>query len=350
MDYLTTELSSLATTVNHLFIEILTRCYERTVVEIPSWFVDGKNRFYWLYLVTFLMLGTWAYRRYYRSVPGGVLSFLFPLKIYRHPSAVLDYKLFFTNRLLGPGGFLSMVLLGSFSITWVATLTQQHLANHFGGHAGAPWTTVSLVIFMIIVAMVRDFSTYATHTLHHAWPLLWEFHKVHHSAEVLTPLTIYRKHPVYTFLSGVTDILIVGPFQGLVAFWFVGSPEPITLLGANVVFTIFHLLGANLRHSHIWMSFGPVLSKILISPAQHQIHHSRAEKHWNKNYGEVFALWDWLFGTLYVPGREREEIEFGIAGATTQEHATLLQAYFVPFKNCGALVLTFFERRTTARA
>jgi len=278
------------------------------------------------------------------------LRFLFPREVYRHPSAVLDYKLFFTNRLLGPGGFLSTILLGSLSVTWVATFTQQHLVEQFTGHSGTGWTAPTLLMFMVVIAMVRDFSTFAIHALHHSTPLLWEFHKVHHSAEVLTPVTVYRKHPVYTFLSGMMDILIVGPFQGLVAFWFIGAPEPITLFGANVVFTIFHIMGANLRHSHIWMSFGPAISRILMSPAQHQIHHSKADRHWNKNYGEVFALWDWLFGTLYVPGREREVIEFGIAGATTQEHATLLQAYFVPFKNCAALLRTYFERRVIARA
>src|SRR5690606_34693681 len=111
-----------------------------------------------------------------------------------------------------------------------------------------------------------------------------------------------------------------------------------TLFGSNVIFALFHLLGSNLRHSHIWWSFGPTLSRILISPAQHQIHHSKAPQHWNRNYGEVFALWDWLFGTLYVPGPQREPLEFGIAGTEGQEHDTLLKAYLVPFLNCARIL------------
>jgi sterol desaturase/sphingolipid hydroxylase (fatty acid hydroxylase superfamily) len=252
---------------------------------------------------------------------------------------MLDVKLLLMNRLLGPSTLLARLLLGPLSVTWVATMTQSALLGLGGaGHEPAAWSTATLAVFVLATALVDDFATYVVHALHHRWPLLWEFHKVHHSAEVLTPLTVYRKHPVYNLLSRVTNIAIVGPFQGLIAALFAGPADPVTLFGANVVFSLFHLLGANLRHSHVWLSFGPRLSHVFISPAQHQIHHSKAPQHWDKNFGEVFALWDWMFGTLYVPGREREALEFGVAGDAGQEHATLWQAYFVPFANCGELL------------
>ncbi|MEM9145890.1 MAG: sterol desaturase family protein, partial [Pseudomonadota bacterium] len=86
--------------------------------------------------------------------------------------------------------------------------------------------------------------------------------------------------------------------------------------------------------SHVWLSYGPVLEHVFISPAQHQIHHSRAVRHHNKNYGEIFAFWDWMFGTLYVPKRH-EVLEFGLADAAgraiEQPHPTLARALFVPF-------------------
>ena len=243
------------------------------------------------------------------------------------------------------------MLLSGVTISYVATVVQTGLLNL----AGADYATRELgfglgCAVILCLTFARDLSTYVTHALHHRWPLLWAFHKVHHSAEVLTPLTVYRKHPVYNVFSSLTDLVIVGPAQGLVLFLFASTPEPLLLFGTNVIFSTFHLLGANLRHSHIWLSFGPVLSRIIISPAQHQIHHSRAQRHWDRNYGEVFALWDWLFGTLYVPGKEREVIEFGVAGETSQAHPTLLAAYLTPFADCARLLAGYWHRLSSRDA
>lgn len=346
------QLTTFAGPVDFL-IDAAHRTHERLLIDLPGWLVDGSKRFYWVYLLSFVVLGVFAYRRYYRDSPGGarhILRFLFPPETYRHPSALLDYQLFLANRILGPSALLSRLLLGSLSITYVATATHQHVLGWFGGsHVAAAWSWPTLGFFVLSLALVQDFSTYVVHFLHHRIPLLWEFHKVHHTAEVLTPVTVYRKHPLYNLFGNLTDIVLVGPFQGLIAFLFIGSPEPVTLFGANLVFSLFHLFGANLRHSHIWLPFSPAVSRILISPAQHQIHHSKADRHSNRNFGEVFAIWDWLFNTLYVPTREREILEFGVAGATAQEHATLLQAYLTPFTNCGRILRAQLRRPITAR-
>ncbi len=329
-------------------LSLLYRSYDR-LLELPGWLLDGGKRFFWLYLVSFVILGLVAYWMHYRRSevsdgPRGLWRFLFPREVYTHPSAMIDYQLFLANRILGPSGFLSRALLGSFTIAYVASATQGALLHAVDGvHEPVPWTWPTLLAFTVCIALVRDFSTYVTHGLHHRIPLLWQFHKVHHSAEVLTPVTLYRKHPVYGVLSRLTDMLIVAPFQGLVAFLFAGRADSITLFGTNFVITLFLLMGSNLRHSHIWFSFGWRLSHVFISPAQHQIHHSKAKQHWNKNYGQVFALWDWLFGTLYVP-REREALEFGVGGDAPQEHSTLLRAYWVPFVGSAQLLRGYLVR------
>lgn len=323
----------------------LLRGAERVFIELPGWVVDPRNRFFWAYLLSFVVIGAWAYRRYYPDARASVLKFMFPREVYTHPSAILDYKLLVMNRLLGPSALLSRLLVGTGLITLVATGTQQFLTRTLGEHhQSLEWSLLSSTLVVIAVTMLRDFGTFVTHGLSHKVPLLWEFHKVHHSAEVLTPFTIYRKHPVYNLFGEIVALFLVAPIQGLIAYLFIGSAQPLTLFGANLVFSLFHFVGANLRHSHIWLSFGPFWGRILISPAQHQIHHSRARQHWDKNFGEVFALWDWLFGTLYLPGKEREVIEFGVAGADRQEHATLLAAYFVPFVNCWRIVRGAFGR------
>jgi hypothetical protein len=76
------------------------------------------------------------------------------------------------------------------------------------------------------------------------------------------------------------------------------------------------------------------MEHILISPAQHQIHHSAAKKHFNKNYGSIFALWDWMFGTLYIP-ESYEDLTYGVAdrqgNLKDQPHPTLRAAMVLPF-------------------
>ena len=325
------------------------RSAHRIFDELPRWFLGHDNRFYWVYLLSFVILGVFAYRRYYRGTgaPGsnrGLLRFLFPPEVYRHPSAIIDYQLVLMNRLLGPAALLAGLFLGSASVTAVAQLTQHALADLAGGQVSQlEWTFRTSLLFALGITVVQDFTTFVTHGLSHRVPLLWEFHKVHHSAAVLTPLTVNRKHPVYNLLGRAVDLAVVGPVQGLFAFLFVGQAEPVTLFGANIVFSLFHLAGANLRHSHIWLPFGQRLSHVFISPAQHQIHHSMAPRHWNKNFGEVFAVWDWLCGTLYVPSREREVLEFGIPGSARDEHSTLLKVYFVPFINCVYLLQRYLH-------
>jgi sterol desaturase/sphingolipid hydroxylase (fatty acid hydroxylase superfamily) len=164
--------------------------------------------------------------------------------------------------------------------------------------------------------------------------VLWPFHALHHSAEVLTPLTATRNHPVFLMIRNVIYSLVLGVVVAFSLFLLIGEIDLLTIGGANAGYVLFNVFGANLRHSHVWLSYGRTLEHILISPAQHQIHHSCDVKHHNKNYGEVFAFWDWMFGTLYIPDAE-EKLTFGIADAEgnriEQPHPTLRAALFKPF-------------------
>ncbi|HMQ57251.1 MAG TPA: sterol desaturase family protein, partial [Rhizobiaceae bacterium] len=121
-----------------------------------------------------------------------------------------------------------------------------------------------------------------------------------------------------------------------VLFFITSDINLVTIGGANIIYAVFNVLGSNFRHTHIWISYGPVLERILISPAQHQIHHSLEVEHHNKNYGEVFAIWDWMFGTLYVP-QGRTELRFGLAdrrgNLLAQPHPTLKDALVGPFRD-----------------
>ena len=198
----------------------------------------------------------------------------------------------------------------------------------------------ALAVMTLLITVASDFTTYWVHRFHHESAIFWPFHKLHHSAEKLTPLTVLRKHPVYDLTRALSNAFIVGPVQGLV-FAIFGVTDIFVILGVNAVYAVFHWTGSNLRHTHLWLSYGPFWSRIFISPAQHQIHHSLAARHHNKNNGELLALWDWMFGTLYVP-EKYEALEFGVADekgvALPQAHPTLKDAYFVPFKEAAAAI------------
>jgi sterol desaturase/sphingolipid hydroxylase (fatty acid hydroxylase superfamily) len=169
-----------------------------------------------------MVLGGVSYRLYSeKEDPGGIkefLRFMFPKNIYLHPCALVDYKLFLANRIFAPAGFISYFIFSGLTVAILANETED-LFNRVFSRFEEPltWTYPSLLAFTLCLALVSDFSTYVIHVLHHRIPILWEFHKVHHSAEVLTPITVYRKHPVYTVLSRCMDAVVIGPFQGVVA-------------------------------------------------------------------------------------------------------------------------------------
>jgi sterol desaturase/sphingolipid hydroxylase (fatty acid hydroxylase superfamily) len=81
----------------------------------------------------------------------------------------------------------------------------------------------------------------------------------------------------------------------------------------NIILVLFIHAYVHLQHTHMWISFRGMLGRIFVSPAHHQVHHSSNPKHFDKNFGSCLALWDWMFGTLYVPEKEREKLNFGFA-------------------------------------
>ncbi len=300
--------------------------------------LDGSHDLYWLFILTFLGLAAYAHRHYYairgRFSLREFLGFVFPKDVYLHPSALVDYQIFIANRFVAIISHLFLVV----AVALVSS-KMENAVEALLGKSAAPWEPggSGVAIVTLVAAMSSDFSLFFVHMLSHRIPLLWEIHRVHHSAEVLTPVSAFRHHPLYDLFTSTMSAFLNGVLQGVVLYFFVGKVPPVTLFGANLVLSSFRLLGVNLRHSHIWLSWGPVLSRIFVSPAQHQIHHSVDEKHLNKNYGEIFALWDWMFGSLYVP-REKETLIFGVARGVPQEHPTLFAAYFFPLRNIGLMV------------
>ena len=252
--------------------------------------------------------------------------FVFPRSIWLHPSAWLDYKLVFVNAILR-AIILTPILIPAAGVSAVvATL----LDTGFGTLDPITWSRVSIgVTYTIALFITGDLSRYILHRLLHTVPLLWEFHQIHHSAEVLTPVTVYRSHPIEVVLYAIRRVLSVGLATGVCFYFFGTQLNGYDALGINVVGFTFNMLGANLRHSHIWLSYGPAIERLLISPAQHQIHHSIDPRHHNRNLGAFLAIWDWIGGTLYTTNR-REELSFGLPEEELNHTGTVTSSIVQP--------------------
>ena len=299
--------------------------------------VNVHEKFYFVYIGSFVLLAFFSYHRYYRKrTKRGFFAFLFPWKIYGSASARVDYGIFLVNLLISP-----MLLITAGLQAWLSIVVGNALVDAAGGPVfRGDWSTGTYLAFILGYTLMADLSVYIVHRLHHEMDVLWPIHKLHHSATVLTPVTLFRKHPVWNLVASSTNLALTGLFQGIFVFVFFGGPAFEILFGINSVYVLYNLAGANLRHSHVWLSFGPYLSYLFISPAMHQIHHD--PNRMRKNYGEVFAIWDWLFGTLYVPKKfERFEIGLGNEG---NPHNTLLKAYVVPLVESWQAVRNYFAR------
>ena len=170
---------------------------------------------------------------------------------------------------------------------------------------------VVTVLYTCLLALLFDFSYFIAHYCFHKSGLLWKLHRVHHAATQLTPLTVLRQHPFELVLSGVFITLSLNCLDH-----FLSTRLPIYVYelqanNINVILFIFFISGYHLRHSNLAIRYPAVVEQHLISPAMHQLHHSRATCHMNKNFGLIFSYWDRLFGT-FIPS-PNTTLTFGIA-------------------------------------
>jgi sterol desaturase/sphingolipid hydroxylase (fatty acid hydroxylase superfamily) len=180
--------------------------------------------------------------------------------------------------------------------------------------------------------LAYEFAYWFDHWLKHQVPFLWEFHRVHHTAETLTPATVFRVHPIDSLLFYNIAVITMALTNAVVA-QMTGLPgHGITIGGSNILALAGIFLLGHLQHSHMWIAFTGRLGRVLLSPAHHQIHHSDNPAHYGKNLGSSLAIFDAMFGTLLVPEKRRQNLVFGV-GAEPGERG--------PHTISGALVTPF---------
>ncbi len=315
---------------------LLDNIYDGTIEQFMAPLLPSKSLFY-LYLISAFLISMLSYFWFsYREelhrpegISKGLLKYIFDPSVWLHRSARQDYVYFVVNALIY-NGIVAHFLISSH----IAFGAIENGLDFLFGTLEEPLlkpSPLTAITYTIAAVLATDFAIFLTHYVQHKVSALWHFHSVHHSAEVLTIITVFRQHPVDLFFTG-TFIVVLSQlaFAGF-AYLTLANPSEIMLMNVNVVMFSFLIFGYNLRHSHIWLSYPKWLSYVLISPAQHQTHHSVDPKHFDRNFGFIFAFWDWIFGTLYVP-RGYEKLEFGISREEPNPYNSLFEIYVLPFQ------------------
>ncbi len=270
----------------------------------------------------------------------GLLAHILPPDTLRHPSARADLLFWLSRRIFMPLLVLPLAL---------STVTAGHFAYSLLGHvvgfpqhAVGPLTPWQLVAFTVTMFLAYDLSYYIYHYLAHRVPLLWELHKVHHSAELMVGVTKDRVHPLDEIMNRWWDGIIPGLTYGIWLF-FASDPVELTIFGLNVYFLRNAVLMMDfVRHTHLKVSYGRWLNHVLLCPHYHQLHHSVAEHHWHKNFGLSLSIWDWMFGTLVVP-EPGEDFVFGLPDGEDRQYQSLVRLHILPLKKMGQLIRRRFR-------
>ncbi len=264
----------------------------------------------------------------------GLVRFMVPIDTLTHASARADFLFWISRKFL-----MMLVAVPTGASITIACGYASHavLAAVFGqaGHVSDQQTVAFSILFTITMLLAYDVSYYLYHNLQHRIPVLWELHKVHHSAEVMVGTTKDRIHPIDDVMNRVWDGLITGPVYG---FWlfFAFDPIELTILGINVYVLRNIIMMDFVRHTHLKISFGPLMNQLVLCPHYHQLHHSTNPKHFDKNFGLMLPIWDRMFGTLHVP-EPNESFSFGL-GSESKEYQSAFGLYVLPLRKIGRLL------------
>ena len=183
---------------------------------------------------------------------------------------------------------------------------------------------IPLWLKLVMGVMLFDFVTYWFHRMSHLTPVLWRFHRVHHSDTTMDASTFFRGHPIETFLwFGTSNIIAAGIFGldliALGLYFLVSTP-------------FFFLEHSNIKFP-VWLD--KTFGLIFTTPNIHKVHHEQDQFYTDSNFSDIFILWDRLFGTFkYKPP---EQINFGLKEFEEDRKQTFWYLIRSPFISMGRI-------------
>jgi len=147
---------------------------------------------------------------------------------------------------------------------------------------------------LLLLFIIADFIQWNTHRLLHRVPWLWEFHKLHHSVKEMGFAAHLRFHWMETIVYKSIQYI------------------PLSMIGFGISdFFIVHIISVaigHLNHSNLNLTYGP-LKYLVNNPVMHIWHHAKVlpEGRYGVNFGISLSVWDYLFGTVYIPKDGKDE-------------------------------------------
>lgn len=192
------------------------------------------------------------------------------------------------------------------------------IANDFGILQWLPELAVWL--YALIGLLLLDLiGAYLVHLVEHKTKVLWRFHLIHHTDTWIDTTTANRHHPgesIIRFTFTALGVLLIG------------SPMWLVFL-----YQTLSVVATQFNHANISLpkKVDTILSYFIVSPDMHKVHHHYVLPYTDSNYGNIFSIWDRLFGTFMT--LPKEEIIYGIdTHQKPEEHNELKNLLKIPFQ------------------
>jgi len=176
---------------------------------------------------------------------------------------------------------------------------------------------LQIIVGVLLLDLV---GAYFIHVVEHKVKWMWKFHLVHHTDTTIDVTSGLRHHPgetVFRILFTIIAVIIIG------------APIGIVMLYQSLSVLFAHLTHAN---SSLFGNLDKVMSHVFVTPNMHKVHHHYTQPWTDTNYGNIFSLWDRIFGTFqYVD--DMHQVKFGIdTHMKPEENAELGNLLAIPFQ------------------
>lgn len=211
---------------------------------------------------------------------------LFKMKYRKTKHAMINF--FYT------GTTIIINLVGAALILWAVEYNSYHSAGILNKLSLPLWASI------ILGLLILDFiGAWLVHWVEHRVKWMWKFHVIHHTDRYVDVTTGLRHHPgesIFRLLFTSIAVFVSGASFGIV------------MLYQTISGFFAHLTHTNVKEIE---KLDPIISKIFVTPNFHKIHHHYVLPHTDRNYGNIFSIWDHLFKTS-IKVDSMEEINYGI--------------------------------------
>ncbi len=232
---------------------------------------------------------------------------LFRMPYKKWPHAGINF--FFTFTTIVVNFILAFILIKTANWT---------IENHFGL---LQWISpIPIWLYTILGLLLLDLiGAYLAHFVQHKFKYLWQFHIVHHTDTWIDTTTANRHHPgesIIRFVFTTLGVLIVGA-----PMWMVFLYQSLSVVASQF------------NHANISLpeKLDTFLSYFIVSPNMHKVHHHYVLPYTDSNYGNIFSIWDRIFGTF--TSLPKEELIYGVdTHMKSEENNTLKNLLKIPFQ------------------